>query len=342
MRYGIPRYRLPEEVLDAEIDRILGTGIELRTGVRLGEGLDLAGLRAEFDAVFLAVGLSKSKTLELPGADARGVAWGLDFLVDAAAGNAAPVAGKVVVIGGGDVAVDVALTALRLGAERVTMACLESRAEMPAHEWEIAEALEEGVVIQPSWGPARIREADGRVTGIDLVRCTSVFDDGGAFAPTFGDETESLEADQVILAIGQAADLAFAGDVETGRGLISARGDSGTTNLEGVFAGGEIATGPGALITAIAEGKKVAAAIDRHLGGDGNVVSTWAERPAADGYDGTREKGFADRRRCALPVLPVDARRGDFGEVYLCLAADDAVAEAARCLSCDLERRTGE
>jgi NADPH-dependent glutamate synthase beta subunit-like oxidoreductase len=337
MRWGIPRYRLPLEVLEKEIQQVLDLGVALETGVALGKELALETLRNGFDAVFLALGLQKSRRIELPGSENKGVSWGLDFLAEVAGGDAPKVEESVLVIGGGDVAVDVACSALRLGARSVTMACLESREEMPAHTHELALALEEGVALVCGWGPLRVLADDGRVTGLEMQRCSSVFDEEGRFDPQFTEERMTLGARQLILAVGQAADQGFVeGDMTLVQGLLEAATDTGETTVRGVFAGGEIATGPGSLVDAIASGKRVAAAIDRFLGGDGELEPAWAERPDTAGYDGTRELGFADRERPDLPETPLSERQ-TFAEVASCLQEDLARREASRCLSCDLE-----
>jgi len=339
MRWGIPRYRLPLEVLEKEIQQVLDLGVDLKTNMALGKDISLAKLRNDFDAVFLALGLQKSRRIELPGSDTKGASWGLDFLAAAAGDRSPKVEETVLVVGGGDVAVDVACSALRLGARKVTMACLESREEMPAHEHELALALEEGAKLVCGWGPARVLADQGHVSGLELMRCSRVFDDEGRFDPQYTDERKKLEAKQIILAVGQAADPSFAqGDLKLVQGLLETAEQSGETSIPGVFAGGEIATGPGSLVDAIASGKRVAAAIDRLLGGDGEVESPWAERPDTSGYDGKRDIGFADRERTDLPETPVSERQ-TFAEVVLCLAEDIARQEASRCLSCDLEAR---
>jgi len=343
LRYGVPGFRLPDAVINQEIDQILRLGIELETGKPLGrDGFDLDALKRDgHDAILVATGLQASKRIALEGGALDGVRWGLDFLVKVREGNAPEIAGKVVVIGGGDVAVDVALTALRVGAAEVTMACLERKDEMPAHAWEIDRAIEEGVKLMPAWGPVRLTGENGRVRSLELVRCTSVFDADGNFKPTFGEETQTVSADHVILAVGQTADLAF---VE-GNGSLEVKGDrirideaTLATSLDGVFASGEAADGPGSLIEAIAAGKRAARSIDRFLGGDG-VVDPPPEAPVGlHEYDGARERGFADRPRIDPPVLPLEERHTAFTEVEQGYAHEQAVAEASRCLDCDLER----
>ena len=341
MRYGIPYYRLPEEVLDGEINQVLKTGIHLETGKSLGKDFDLNSLKEDgFETVFIATGLQLSRKIELEGAQLDGVLWGIDFLSESSEENETSLKERVLVVGGGNVAVDVALTALRTGAREVIMACLEKRDEMPANSWEIEMALEEGVKLMTSWGPGKITGDDGKVMGIELIQCTSVFDDEGNFSPTFSDVTEQVEADQIILAIGQAADLAFVdGSValKAERGLIVVDEKTQATDMPGVFAGGDVGRGPGAIIDGIADGRRAASSIDRFLGGDGIIDETIAQNPETQSYDGKRERGFADLQRVNIPALPVAERYDGFPEVDLCLDDDQAVYEAKRCLQCDLE-----
>ncbi len=341
MRYGIPYYRLPEDVLDGEINQVLSTGIHLETGKSLGKDFDLNSLKEDgFEAVFIATGLQLSRKIELEGAQLDGVLWGIDFLSETSEEKETSLKERVLVVGGGNVAVDVSLTALRTGAREVTMACLETRNEMPANSWEIEMALEEGVKLMTSLGPGKITGDNGKVTGIEFIQCTSVFDDEGNFSPTFNDVIEQVEADQVILAIGQAADLTFVDEsvpLKVERGLIVVDEKTPATDLPGVFAGGEGGRGPGAIIDAIADGRRAASSIDRFLGGDGIIDETIAEKPDTQSYDGKRERGFADLERVKIPVLPVVERYDGFPEVDLSLDDDQAVYEAKRCLQCDLE-----
>ena len=343
MRYGIPAYRLPENILENEINRVLSAGIELKTNQALGRDFTLGQLQADgFEAVFLSLGLSSSRKIELEGVDLDGVLWGVDFLKAVKEGQAPDLKEKVMIIGGGNVAVDVALTALRLGAKEVTLACLEKREEMPANPWEIEMALEEGVKIMAAWGPHKILGDTGQVTGIALNQCTSVFDAQGYFCPRFGEARESLPMDQVILAVGQTTDLSFVpGDLPLGmeKGLIVVDPEILQTNLSGVFAGGDIVKGPGTIIEAIASGRKAASSIDRFLGGDGNIEESFTWNQESLDYSGKREQGFADQQREETPVLPVSERTPGFPEVDLPFTDEQALREAARCLQCDLEIR---
>jgi NADPH-dependent glutamate synthase beta subunit-like oxidoreductase len=349
MRYGIPDHRLPEEILDQEIDRVLGIGIGLETEKSLGNDFDLDGLKQSgYEAVFIATGLPESRKIDLEGADLDDVLWGVDFLADVTEGGSVALKEKVLVVGGGNVAIDVALSALRLGAKDVTMACLEAPEEMPANPWEIKMAREEGVKLMTSWGPKKIIHDHDRISGVELVQCASVFDDGGNFCPAFNDVTETVAADQVILAVGQSADLSFLGEsgglqteggLQTGGGMIRVDPETLETGLPGVFAGGDVGQGPGAVIDAVAAGRRAAGAIDRHLGGDGNIDETLVQRPDDHGYTGKRERGFADLSRIPVPALPVEERHDGFPEVERCFEDGQAVQEAKRCLQCDLEQR---
>jgi NADPH-dependent glutamate synthase beta subunit-like oxidoreductase len=350
MRYGIPSYRLPEAVLDKEIGAVLSTGIDLRTGQKLGVDYEIDQLKQEgFEAVFVAVGAQLSRKIELEGSELDDVKWGVEFLATVAEGKDFAVKERVVVIGGGNVAVDVALTALRLGAKDVKLACLESREEMPANPWEIEQAREEGVQILYSWGPAKIVENDGKVAGVELVRCTSVFDDEGRFCPYFDDTKKKLETDQVILAIGQASETAFCQDfcflddqksLPVKNGLIAVDQNTQKTGMQGVFAGGDAANGPATVIEGIAAGRRAAISMDIYLGGDGTIdlgVSHAECGNGQPGYDGRRAPGFAELKRVDVPSLPLSERHTGFSEVELCYSDEQIKTEIHRCLQCDLE-----
>lgn len=340
MRYAIPAYRLPEEVVEREIELILSLGVDLKTNMQFGRDFDFNDLKFEgYEAVYLALGLQSSRKIDLEGSGLPEVQWGLDMLTGARNGRPLEMKRRVFVVGGGGVAIDAALTALRMGAEEVFLASLECREEMPASPHEIKQAEEEGVQILPSWGPKRIIAENGRVTGIELIECTSVFDDQCCFAPTFGRTLKTVSVDQVILAVGQSADLSCLDD-STGcdilNGLILTDSATGETNEAGVFAGGDVCHGPGAIVDAIASGKKGAAAIDLYLGGDG-IIDRPVQTYEYGEYEGAREKGFADLERIPSPVMPLEERLENFKEVAGCYDDDSAVAEAKRCLQCDFE-----
>ncbi|MFQ5857107.1 MAG: FAD-dependent oxidoreductase [Anaerolineae bacterium] len=334
LRYGIPEFRLPRDVLRREVDDILNASITLRTSIRVGRDIAFEELCADYDAVVLAVGLPLSRKLELPGAELDGVLWGLEFLRAVNTGQRPAVGRRVVVIGGGGVAMDVAMAARRLGAIGVHLACLEARDEMPAYEREIALALEEGVVLHPAWAPMRIF-GDDHVVGIELVRCTSVFDAAGRFSPTYDETTTTmLEADTVILAVGQAADLGFLNVKRLG-----ANPETGATALSGVFAAGDVTGGDMSVVHAIVSGRRMAEAVDRHLSGDGVVVRPLTSAEKLVPWLG-RIEGFADLPRAAMPTLPL-AARSSFALVELGLTEEAAMAEGARCLRCDLRLQLG-
>ncbi|MBW2209229.1 MAG: FAD-dependent oxidoreductase [Deltaproteobacteria bacterium] len=344
MRYGIPDYRLPPGLLDKEINDILSLGIEMKTGVTLGKDATLEQLKNDgYDAVFLSTGARLSRRIPLEGSDLPDVLWGVDFLGKVAEGEEISLKERVIVIGGGNVAVDVALSALRCGARDVTMVCLETREEMPAHEWEIEAAEKEGVKVKPSWGPHRILSEKGTITGMELVHCVSVFDDQCVFNPDFDDTRETLEGDQVIMAIGQAADFSFledAGSVKTDQGLIVVNEETLETGMGGVYAGGDVVTVPGAVIHAIAGGRRAAASMDQALGGTGDIDEILFDRGVPSQYLG-RNEGFAARPREEVPELELETRHQGFQEVVLGYGAEQAQREAGRCLQCDLRLYMG-
>jgi NADPH-dependent glutamate synthase beta subunit-like oxidoreductase len=377
MHLGIPEYRLPRDVLQAQIREILDLGPELHLNMRLGRDFSLADLRKQgYKAVLLAFGLHRSRDLNLPGNELDGVVKGIDFLLNVNLGYRFSIGKQVVVIGGGNVAIDVARTAmreqqkvaaaspeaglpdhltasemdvamkefmdvsraaLRMGAREVHLVCLESRAEMPATEEEIHEGLEEGIRIHPSLGPKQFVGKNGKVTGLEVIRCTSVFDEQRRFHPTFEAGTESvITCDTVILAIGQASDLSFlsaADGIETTRqGTLKINEETLMTTAPGIFAAGDVAFGPRLIISAVADGKKAAEQIDRYLRGP-----EWKPKPKyvqvtvldhhqmAEHYD--------EYSRLPVPVIPLERRTG-VAEVEIGFTEEQARREASRCLQC--------
>ena len=335
LRYGIPEYRLPREVLQREIQLLLEVGIQLRTGVRVGSDIEFPALQADYEAVVLALGLQLSRRLELPGLGLEGVWWGLEFLREVNSGGKPEVGERAVVIGGGGVAMDAALIARRLGARDVQLACLETLEQMPAHRREIELVLEEGVSFNPSWGPRAVL-GNGRVQEIKLVHCTSVFDCQGRFNPSYDETvTKVLQADTVILAIGQAADLRLLNG-----SALHPDPESGGTGLPGAFVAGDLAGGQLSVVHAIASGRRAAEAADRHLGGDGLVERPLLTPEPARGHLG-RVAGFAAVPGATLPRRPLSDRRVGFGLIELGLAEQAALVEARRCLQCDLRFQLG-
>jgi formate dehydrogenase (NADP+) beta subunit len=338
MRYGIPDYRVPEVRLDKDIRDILDQGIEFQGNTRIGRDITLEELQQDFDAVFLSTGANGSVKIPLEGAEKEGVLWGWDFLKDAALGKISNLKGTVIVVGGGNVAIDVALTAKRFGAKSVHLFCLEKRDEMPAHEWEIARAEEEGVVIHNSLAPKKVMGGK-TATGLGLIKCTSVFDNACNFNPTYDEDiTQKIEGETVILAVGQSADLAYLkgrDKLAVSRGRIEAKEEDLSTGEEGFYAGGDVVTGPASIIGAIAHGRKAASAIDKYLGGDGDI-----EEILATPENAVYLMPFDYRLlpRMNMPLLKPWERGGGFAQVELGLNDEQIEAEASRCLSCDARK----
>jgi len=335
----IPRYRLPYEVLREDIDDILALGVELRTECAVGRDISLEELRREFSATLIATGLSESRTLGVPGIDSHGVLLALPLLRAILAGGGAPLGERAVVIGGGNVAIDVARCARRLGAAEVTMACLEAREEMPAWEWETEEALEEGIELAPSWGPKAVLSAEGRVTGVELKQCVRVFDEEGKFNPAFDEaETTTLAADSVVLAIGQAADLTClkGSSVKAGPGgRLEYDAETMGTSERGVFACGEVSTGPGAAVEAVADGHRAARAI-AHFLDTGEVLKQppREELPAIGELPEETVELIKARPRVEVARAPGETRVEDFSEIERGFTEAEARAEAQRCMAC--------
>jgi formate dehydrogenase beta subunit len=338
MRYGIPNYRVPEERLDKDIKDILEWGVTFKGDTTVGEDITLEQLKKDFDAIFVASGANGSSKITLEGSGKKGVLWGWDFLRDVGLGKTFDFGGDVIVIGGGNVAIDVALTAKRMGAESVHLFCLEKREEMPAHEWEIARAEEEGVLIYNAWGPKKVL-GEEEVTGLSLIKCTSVFDNASKFNPTYDEEiTTKVEANHIILAVGQAADFGFVKkekNINTNAGRIEVEETGLATGEKGVFAGGDVVSGPDSIIGAIAHGRKAAAAIDQYLGGDGNideVLATPEEEVVLP------EFVLETRPRNDLGLLKPWERTSGFDQVEVALTDKQISDESSRCLSCDARK----
>lgn len=375
MYLGIPEYRLPRDIIDAEIQGIVDLGLDVNLGVRLGEDITLDELREDNDAVFLAIGAMLGRDLDIPGHDADGVFRAVEFLLNVNQGFHVDIGEKVVVIGGGNVAMDAARTALRAsaygdqddetvetweadptevshpldaarsalraGAKDVRVVSLESRDEMPAQEFEIEEAEEENIRFSGRRGPQAILTDDqGRVTGLRTVGVTSVFNDEGRFAPEFDeDDIAEFEADTVILAIGQAIDLEALGEhgpEVSPRRTIATDPDSLKTSLPDVWAGGDAAFGPRLLITAIAEGRSAAASIHATLSpADATAERRSGKMTIVEDFNRMMDR-YDEQSRIPIPSLPTDRRIG-LSEVELGFSEEEARAEAARCLRCFLD-----
>ena len=341
LRYGIPDYRLPEDVLDREIQYILDLGVEAKTGVRVANPKSLlksAGQSdgALFDAVFVAPGAWVGRKMNIPGEDAQGVWEGLDFLFQVNNGKTPAIGPNVVVIGGGDVAMDAARCARRMpGVQSVCVAYRRTRQEMPAHPWEVSEALEEGVALQTGLGPARIEVADGKVSAIAFHPRIAGTGETRQVEPRF-DETKTtvLAADTVIVAVGQGIDSASLGVATASNGRIAADKHTLATNVAGIFAGGDGVLGPASIVDAMAQGHRAAEAIDAYLRGAGSAPAPAAAvevKPAPNPEPGAPRQ---DRIRMARTELAKRLR--GFTEIERGYTPEQAIAEAKRCLACGL------
>ena len=313
-------------------------GVEIRTGMTFGKDVTFDSLKKEgYKAFFLATGLHQNIRLNVANEDLNGILHGIDFLRDISLKNPVPLGRKVIIVGGGNVAMDVSMTAIRQGGAEVTLVSLEQRDEMPAWEREINEAIEEGIKFVHGLGPNRFLDKEGRVSGIEFKRCTSVFDADGTFSPQYDEaDLTTLEVDTVIIAIGQTADSVFAeqqGLTATGEGLIKVDPITLETSIRGVFAGGDVYYGPQTVVEAIGSGKEASVSIDRYLRGldlytgrearDAKLTSI--TEPVKDTYDPTP--------RADIVWLPVEERMG-LDEVQLGLSEKTALQEAKRCITC--------
>ena len=378
MHLGIPEYRLPRDVLQAQIREILDLGPELRLNSRLGRDFSFEDLRHQgYKAVLLAFGLHRSRDLNLPGHELDGVVKGIDFLLNVNLGYRFSIGKQVVVIGGGNVAIDVARSAmreqqqklmtdiagvvlpneltsseqdvamkefmdvsrqaLRMGAREVHLVCLESRAEMPASEEEIEEGLLEGIRMHPSLGPKQFVGKDGKLTGLEVLRCTSVFDTQHRFSPTFAEGSESvIPCDTVILAIGQASDISFLkpgdGIATTRQGTLKIDPATLMTTAPGIFAAGDLAFGPRLIINAVADGKKAAEEIDKFIRGpEWKPKNQFVQITVLDHHKMAEQ--YDEYSRLRVPAIPLERRTG-VAEVEMGFTEEQARREASRCLEC--------
>jgi NADPH-dependent glutamate synthase beta subunit-like oxidoreductase/2,4-dienoyl-CoA reductase-like NADH-dependent reductase (Old Yellow Enzyme family) len=341
MAYGVPEHRLPRKVVKWEIDAIKKMGVDIKTN---SAAKDPEALKKQgYAAVFVAVGAQNSAKLNVPGEDAGGVLQALSFLKDVNSGKKVALGKKVVVVGGGSVAMDVASSALRLGAGDVQVVCLEcSSEEMPALEEEVQQAIDEGIKVDMSWGPRQILTKAGKVSGVELKRCVSCYNKAGAFAPVYDEkESKKIDADMVITAIGQRVDPSFLPSSSkiktTKRGTLDAQARSLATNVAGIFGGGDVVRGQGTMIEAMADGKKAAVAIDCYLRG----VELPPEPPEpilADIYDPAFQfhlREYRKEERYQVEMTPAAKRKSNFKEVSLGFAdKETCVTEARRCLTC--------
>jgi NADPH-dependent glutamate synthase beta subunit-like oxidoreductase len=335
---GIPRFHLPEEARRADVALLNGLGVEQRYGVNVGQDLGFDELRTRYDAVLLAIGTHLGHPLGVRGENLAGILDGIAFLRQVNLGERLVLGPKVLVIGAGNVAVDSARVALRLGAQDVQLACLETREEMPAFPAQLEGALKEGITFNCTWGPEEFLASGGRVTAAILKRCLSVWAAGGTFRPAYDmGQRQTLPADTVIVAAGQGPDLGF---LAQAGGLGILRGGSlrvSPSDMQigrsGVFAAGDMVSGPSSVVEAMASGRRAAHAIDRFLRGQTPVL----HRVLREGNPLQAKVDVRSARR--HPRIPVPQRaslerRSSFDLVELGFDAAAARSEADRCLRC--------
>lgn len=341
LRYGIPSFKLEKDVIDAEIDVMRQMGVEIRCGVEVGKDITLDELRNQgYKAFYIAIGCQGGRMPDVPGETAEGVMTAVDFLRTVGQDEAYPVTGKAVVIGGGNVAIDVARTSSRCGADDVQMFCLESRDMMPASDEEIEEAEEEGIVINCGWGVKEVLTEDNKVTGILLKRCVSVFDDEKRFAPVYDEEdTLTVPCDRVFFSVGQSivwGELLKGSEVELGRGN-GAVADKLTyqTKEPDIFVGGDVYTGPKFAIDAIAAGKEGAISIHRFVQPRSSLTIGRNRREFIELDKGNISLSEYDNGSRQVPGMndKIDHKRS-FRDAHLTFTEEQVKAETARCLGC--------
>ncbi|MGQ0734056.1 MAG: FAD-dependent oxidoreductase [Acidobacteriota bacterium] len=349
---GVPAYRLPRELIAREVAVIQALGVEIRCGVTVGTDVTFADLRRDFAAVIIAVGAKASRAIGIPGEQGPGVFGGVDLLRAVALGESLPVGRSVVVVGGGNVAYDVARTIVRQtaydtarvaarleGTSRVRLVSLEGLEEMPADTAEIVEGNEEGIERLNGWGPVEItRDEEGRVTGVVVRRCLRVYDESRRFAPAFDDENrQTLACDTVLLAVGQSPVTTFlaegGADVEMARPGWPKVMASLATSAPGVFVAGDLAHGTKLLIDAVASGKAAARSVYTYLTGRPLHTESLTAHLTLPYY--RRERGYEAIRRQAVPVQHPSERLSRLdAPVELGYDRETAMREAARCLDC--------
>ena len=342
LRHGIPDYRLPPEVLDRELQILDKMGINFIMNQRIDSQFGIPELKAGgVDAILIAAGVSKSKELPVHNSDLQGIFQGLEFLKSAKMSHEPQLKGQVVVIGGGNVAIDAAMTALRLGADNAHLVCLESKDEMPAHEWEITQAIEEGVEIHSSWGPKEFKSRNNKVSGVELVKCTRVFDEQGRFDPQYNEnETTHIDADYVIITIGQEIGqelFELDENLRRGPGKLLKIDENLSTGIDGVFAAGDVVRGPSSVVDAIADGRKAAEAIDRFLEGKG-IYEIIPDLVGVDAPSLDASTDSINRPRQKAKVADPGERKSGFGLIEETFPEQAAKFEAERCLQCQLRQ----
>ncbi len=335
LRYGIPEYRLPREVLDREIGDIERTGVEIRTNTPVSS---IDGLLSDgFDAVLVAVGAHKGSKPRIPGADHPDVLIGIDFLRAVNRGEKVNIGKKAIVLGGGNVAFDCARVARRLGADTVLMACIESRRELPAAADEVAQGEEEGIELCVSRSFTRVIAENGKIKGVEFldVESFSFDEEKNLSIETVEDSAKVLEGETVICAIGQRPAIPEEFGLDTNNGLIELDPYTFASNRDEVFAAGDAVTGTASVIKAIASGRKAAATIDRFLDGSGDIDEKFIAATKPEKWLGPA-KEFAGKERRIENCSAVEERLCSFCQVAGDISPEDTDYESNRCLRCDL------
>jgi ferredoxin len=376
LRYGIPEYRLPRGVINREVDLLSKLGVTIKTSTPLTKEFNLKKLRDQgFEAIFLSIGATQGRDLNIPGIDKDGCIKAVDYLLNLNRGYRVDLGQKVVIIGGGLVAIDAARTAvrdfyspmeeiektaeavvgqpaldaargaIRGGAAEVFMVSLESFAEMPAAQTvqgteELNQAKAEGITFLPSWGPKAVL-GNGKVNAIELVSCTRVFDENGRFSPQYDStKTMKLTADSIIFAIGQQIDLSFVSEEDgiklTSGGTIKIDAETLSTTAPGIFSGGDAAYGPRIAIEAVANGKTAAQSIHSYLSGINEIKSIQVEITKIPKSQYDMFNNYETIKRKSPQTIETGRRTG-IAEVEIVFEEDEARRQAERCLICHID-----
>lgn len=338
MRIGIPEYRLPRDIIDFEYSYLTKLGVDIKLGVEIGKDIAFSVLTDNYDAVLLANGAHKGNIVPIPGSKAMGVFPATDYLKEISLTRQFPRAGaRIMVIGGGDVAMDCARSSWRIGAQEVYQCSLEDFENLPASSEEIHESLEEGVIFNAGWGPIEIIEEDGKVKGIKIQKVKSIMDAEGRFNPQYEGEPRIIEVDTVVMATGQLVEDITNGVVaQTRGGRFVVDKDTLSTQINKVFVAGD-AAGGAIVVEAMALGRKAAKSMDLFLKGldlraDRDFEKEWSYETK---LDIPLPEGTEDRQRLHTNVRPAQERKQDFMQSDLGFTESQAVLEASRCLECE-------
>lgn len=338
MRIGIPEYRLPRDIIDFEYSYLTKLGVDIKLGVEIGKDIAFSVLTDNYDAVLLAHGAHKGNIIPIPGSKSNGVFPATEYLKEISLTRQFPKAGpRIMVIGGGDVAMDCARSSWRIGAQEVYQCSLEDFENLPASQEEIHESLEEGVIFNAGWGPIEILEKDGHVVGIKIQKIKSILDEQGKFNPQYEGEPRIIEVDTVVMATGQLVEDVTGGVLsQTRGGRYDVDKDTLATQHSKVFVAGDAAGGV-IVVEAMALGRKAAKSINLHLNGqdmrsDRDFEKEWSYKT---NLDIPLPEGTEDRQRLHTNVRPAQERKHDFAQTDLGFREDQALLEASRCLNCE-------